>query len=77
MKMANPIAVLDKPQDRNIVIMILTMLDGKTANEYCDILDIVSYFLREGTEEIWDYDNSVFKVEKIKKTVMEGLKTSE
>lgn len=72
MKMANPIAVLDKPQDRNIVIMILTMLDGKTVGEICDILDIVNYYVNYVAEI--DYDDRIFNVDQVKQKLFKELK---
>ena len=61
--MANPLKVL-KPAERQIVIMILTMLDGKSVGTVCDILDVVNYFLNSAT--IFDSDDRIFSVDEIR-----------
>ena len=61
--MANPLKVL-KPAERQIVIMILTMLDGKSIGTVCDILDVVNYFLNAAT--IFDSDDRIFSIDEIR-----------
>ena len=71
MKMTNPLAILDE-HDKEIVLMILTMLDGKTVGNICDILDVVCYYVNYLCDI--DCDDRVFNVEQIKQKLFEELK---
>lgn len=71
MIMSNPLSVL-KPAERQIVIMILTMLDGKSVGTICDILDIINFYLNSAASDFND-DDTIFKLEHIKKDLLEGL----
>lgn len=68
--MSNPIMVLP-PKDRQIVLMILTMLDGKTIGETCDILDVVNFYVNS-TVDI-NFDDRIFYVDKVKDKILGGL----
>ena len=70
MKMTNPLAILDE-HDKEIVLMILTMFDGKTVGNICDILDVVCYYVNYLCDI--DYDDRVFNVEQIKQKLFEEL----
>lgn len=72
MTMSNPLTVL-KPAERQIVVMILTMLDGKSVGTICDIIDIVNFYLNSVACD-WDYDDRIFRLDYIKNNLIEGLK---
>ena len=72
MTMNNPLTIL-KPAERQIVVMILTMLDGKPFGTICDILDIINFFLNSAAGDFND-DDDIFKLEHIKNNLLEGLK---
>lgn len=68
MKMTNPLAILNQ-HDKEIVMMLLTMLDGKTVGNICDILDITTYYVNYIAD--MDYDDRVFHVDEVKQKLFE------
>ena len=69
--MISPISVLKTSHDRQIVLMILTMLDGKTVGEICDVLDIINFYVNAAVEI--NYDDRIFKIDEVKENLIEGL----
>ena len=72
MIMSNPLSIL-KPAERQIVVMILTMLDGKPLGTISDILDIINFYLNSAADNFYS-DDDIFKIELIKNNLLEGLK---